>query len=509
MAEGGPKKNKKRRHSQVDNDEELAAKVPKVAQSKPRAKPTLIEDQSPPLSEPDGAPATRAKRKFKFPKRPINKSWMTHISAVVICKLVDDAVKKKFDPRQDPNTTITDGFSLSCEDLKKLWYYIGREYPSSRTLNDILSELTPLHKVTPIDIINQETIMKYKDKVPKPPATAYFQFVMSKQSKMREKHPELGQIDVTRRLAQKWKEIGPERRGKYIQRYEHLKKQYKTEIEEFYSEHPDARPQIKERQKTSKAKREKKEDVTFDSEAEKRYKELKLLAPKPPVTAYFLFVSAKRGRYKDKHPNLKPSEITRKLADKWHSLSTERQNKYKKVYDDNYKEYKSKLEEFYDRYPDAKELFKRSKGSRAKGKTAAATATLPTSTLSVTPSPPAQSNSSSGLTTTSNKNSLQKHEVKKEEEDKESDEEESSSSDEEDGSDEDSDSDSHSDDNDHQKKPAAVTKTTVPTSKTTTTTAVRINHPVARKEIKLKEESSDSSSSGSDNDDSSSSSDDD
>lgn len=57
------------------------------------------------------------------------------------------------------------------------------------------------------------------------------------------------------------------------------------------------------------------------------------------------------------------------------------------MYDDNYKEYKSKLEEFYDRYPDAKELFKRyniisylhilfdlffvflyrSKGSRAKG----------------------------------------------------------------------------------------------------------------------------------------------
>ena len=29
---------------------------------------------------------------------------------------------------------------------------------------------------------------------------------------MREKHPELGQVDVTRRLAQKWKEIGPERR---------------------------------------------------------------------------------------------------------------------------------------------------------------------------------------------------------------------------------------------------------------------------------------------------------
>jgi len=35
------------------------------------------------------------------------------------------------------------------------------------------------------------------------------------------------------------------------------------------------------------------------------------------------------------------------------------QAKYKKVYEENYKEYKVKLEEFYERYPDAKELLKR------------------------------------------------------------------------------------------------------------------------------------------------------
>ena len=53
--------------------------------------------------------------------------------------------------------------------------------------------------------------------------------------------------------------------------------------------------------------------------------QLKKLAPKPPVTAYFLFVNAKRGRYKDKHPDLKASEISKNLADKWHALSSERQ----------------------------------------------------------------------------------------------------------------------------------------------------------------------------------------
>ena len=48
-------------------DEELVAKVPKVAQSKPRAKPTLteIEDQSPPLSEP-GTPSTCRSYKLLF-----------------------------------------------------------------------------------------------------------------------------------------------------------------------------------------------------------------------------------------------------------------------------------------------------------------------------------------------------------------------------------------------------------------------------------------------------------
>lgn len=74
-------------------DEELLTKSPRLAQSKARAKHTLpeIEDQSPPASEPgsktfrslniyllksDGVPATkdaRAIRKFKFPKRPVNK----------------------------------------------------------------------------------------------------------------------------------------------------------------------------------------------------------------------------------------------------------------------------------------------------------------------------------------------------------------------------------------------------------------------------------------------------
>ena len=54
--------------------------------------------------------------------------------------------------------------------------------------------------------------IQYKDQLPKQPATAYVQFVNSKRSKMMEKHPEMGQVDVTKMLAQKWREIGPDRK---------------------------------------------------------------------------------------------------------------------------------------------------------------------------------------------------------------------------------------------------------------------------------------------------------
>ena len=54
-------------------------------------------------------------------------AWMTHISAIIVFNLVDDAVKKKLDPRQDPESMIAGSFSLPREEVKKLWYYIGRE----------------------------------------------------------------------------------------------------------------------------------------------------------------------------------------------------------------------------------------------------------------------------------------------------------------------------------------------------------------------------------------------
>lgn len=52
-----------------------------------------------------------------------------------------------------------------------------------------------------------------------------------------------------------------------------MKKQYETEIEEFYCEHPDARPQVQDTPRVRKPKG-KQEDGIFDSEAEKRYKEV-------------------------------------------------------------------------------------------------------------------------------------------------------------------------------------------------------------------------------------------
>jgi len=62
---------------------------------------------------------------------------------------------------------------------------------------------------------------------------------------------------------------------KYVQRYETMKKQYKEEMEEFYSEHPDARPPPpKLKESTPRKPKKTTELVEDDSESTERINEV-------------------------------------------------------------------------------------------------------------------------------------------------------------------------------------------------------------------------------------------
>ena len=78
--------------------------------------------------------------------------------------------------------------------------------------------------------------------MPKPPVSAYFLFSASKGPKLKKKHPSLSQTELAVRLGKRWKSIGAEKQDKYKQQYVALKAKYEEELEQFYLDHPDARP---------------------------------------------------------------------------------------------------------------------------------------------------------------------------------------------------------------------------------------------------------------------------
>ena len=119
--------------------------------------------------------------------------------------------------------------------------------------------------------------LQYKDQVPKQPLSAYMLFTKSKGPKLKAKHPELSQTEMAVKLGEKmrdcdqaifnipptptnhtplssihthtpssegkkWKSMGSERQEKYKQQYMTLRKSYETQLEQFYSDHPDAKP---------------------------------------------------------------------------------------------------------------------------------------------------------------------------------------------------------------------------------------------------------------------------
>ena len=85
------------------------------------------------------------------------------------------------------------------------------------------------------------------------------------------------------------------------------------------------------------------------------------MEPRPPMTAFFQFYSAKIGNLKAKHPELSHSEITKKISYKWRSISEQRKDKYKKRYQEQREQYLKEKEQFYIENPLARPASKKQK----------------------------------------------------------------------------------------------------------------------------------------------------
>ena len=69
-------------------------------------------------------------------------------------------------------------------------------------------------------------------------------------------------------------------------------------------------------------------------------------APKRPSNAYFLYCSDNRNTVKEKNPELKTGQISKKLAAQWSTVDETTKKKYQKKFEDAKKEYEQKVQEY-------------------------------------------------------------------------------------------------------------------------------------------------------------------
>ena len=160
--------------------------------------------------------------------------------------------------------------------------------------------------------IPEEYIKKKEKRGPKRSKSGYLFFCAEYRNSVKE---DLGDnskaTDITRELGVRWNKIkNTNKVSKFIKLAEKDKERYIKEKETFLK----------------KEEEEDEEEILEDEESDTV---VMVKKAKRKLTGYQVFCSKNRVEYKQKFPDIKPIDITKKLSCKWKSLSKKEQDKYK------------------------------------------------------------------------------------------------------------------------------------------------------------------------------------
>ncbi|XP_039278514.1 nucleolar transcription factor 1-A-like isoform X3 [Nilaparvata lugens] len=103
-----------------------------------------------------------------------------------------------------------------------------------RTLSEIMADA-----VKWVDAPKKKTA--HPDK-PSKPMTSYIIFYAEKRAKLAKKYPDMKCTELAQKIADKFKQLPPEKKQKYIDKYERQKEEFQEKLKKFYELHPDQIP---------------------------------------------------------------------------------------------------------------------------------------------------------------------------------------------------------------------------------------------------------------------------
>ena len=142
---------------------------------------------------------------------------------------------------------------------------------------------------------------KSKKTGPKKPLNAYMWFCSDKREELKGKG--FSNTEILRELGRLWKELSDKKKKPYVKKAEEDKERYQDEMKDYVP--------------------------TEEEKAEKKGKAKKTSdGPKRPIGAFMLFRKDKYQKVKEENPEMKMTDISKKIGDMWKNLSKNEKKKY-------------------------------------------------------------------------------------------------------------------------------------------------------------------------------------
>ncbi|XP_030649624.1 nucleolar transcription factor 1 [Chanos chanos] len=210
----------------------------------------------------------------------------------------------------------------SAEMCKQKWQEVSREIRKFRTLTELIIDAQDYIK----NPYKGKKLKKHPD-FPKKPLTPYFRFFMEKRAKYAKLHPEMSNLDLTKILSKKYKELPERKKAKYVQDFQRDKGTFEVNMMKFKEDHPDLVENMSKKGSN---------------------------IPEKPKTPQQLWYNHEKKAFLKTHPDATTKDIKDSLGKQWTQLSDKKRMKWIQKSLEQHKQYEEIMREFIQQHPELK-----------------------------------------------------------------------------------------------------------------------------------------------------------
>ncbi|XP_029929971.1 upstream binding transcription factor, like isoform X3 [Myripristis murdjan] len=208
--------------------------------------------------------------------------------------------------------------SFTGDMCKQKWQKVSSEVRKYRTMTELIVDAIEFVK----NPYKGKKLKTHPD-FPKKPLTPYFRFFMEKRAKYAKIHPEMSNLDLTKILSKKYKELPEKKKQKYITEFQREKESFEKNMARFKEEHPEL---MEERKKSD--------------------------LPEKPKTPQQLWYNHEKKTYMKLHPEVSQKELKEALRRQWSQLSDKRRLKWISKALELQKDYEDSMRAYHEAHPD-------------------------------------------------------------------------------------------------------------------------------------------------------------